>query len=62
MNQFGHIGTGVTAQFFSSGRSSYFIRSIIFDKYGENVSANCSILYGGSCNPNNERIIFKRKY
>ena len=38
-----------------------FIRSVIFDKYGENVSTNCSILYGGSCNPNNVKELFSKE-
>ena len=55
------IGTGVTASSPQAEEIHAFIRSIIFDKYGMNVSANCSILYGGSCNPNNAKELFSKE-
>ena len=55
------IGTGVTASSTQAEEVHAFIRSIILDKYGENVSVNCSILYGGSCNPNNARELFSKE-
>ena len=54
------IGTGVTASSFQAEEVHAFIRYLIFDKYGENVSSNCSILYGGSCNPNNAKELFSK--
>ena len=55
------IGTGVTASSHQAEEIHAFIRSLIFDKYGENVSVNCSILYGGSCNPNNAKDLFSKE-
>ena len=55
------IGTGVTADSSHAEEVHAFIRSVILDKYGENVSANCSILYGGSCKPNNARELFSKE-
>ena len=55
------IGTGVTASSFQAEEVHAFIRSLIFDKYGDNVSSNCSILYGGSCNPNNAKELFSKE-
>lgn len=55
------IGTGVTASSSQAEEVHAFIRSVIFDKYGMNVSANCSILYGGSCNPANAKELFSNE-
>ncbi|MAO72436.1 MAG: triose-phosphate isomerase [Flavobacteriales bacterium] len=55
------IGTGVTASSSQAEEIHAYIRSVISDKYGENVSANCSILYGGSCKPNNARELFSKE-
>ena len=55
------IGTGVTASSSQAEEVHAFIRGVISDKYGENVSGNCSILYGGSCNPNNSRELFSKE-
>ena len=55
------IGTGVTASSTQAEEVHAFIRSLIFDKYGKNVSSNCSILYGGSCNPNNAKELFSKE-
>jgi triosephosphate isomerase len=38
-----------------------FIRSLIKEKYNEDVAENTTILYGGSCNPNNARELFANK-
>jgi triosephosphate isomerase len=35
-----------------------FIRSLLTEKYGEEVSAEISILYGGSCNAKNAAELF----
>ena len=55
------IGTGVTASSSQAEEVHAFIRGVISDKYGENVSGNCSILYGGSCKPNNSRELFSKE-
>ena len=34
------------------------IRSLIVEKYGQEVADNCSILYGGSCKPSNAKELF----
>lgn len=38
-----------------------YIRSIIADKYGDEVAENTSILYGGSCKPSNAKELFGNK-
>ena len=35
-----------------------FIRSLIAEKYGEEVAEETSILYGGSCKPSNAKELF----
>jgi triosephosphate isomerase (TIM) len=35
-----------------------FIRNIITERYGESISNDTSILYGGSCNPANAQNLF----
>ena len=55
------IGTGVTANSSQAEEVHAFIRGVISDKYCENISGNCSILYGGSCNPNNSRELFSKE-
>jgi triosephosphate isomerase len=35
-----------------------FIRTLLIDKYGEEVAKEISILYGGSCNPLNAKELF----
>ncbi len=35
-----------------------YIRSEINKKYGKDISENISILYGGSCNPDNAKELF----
>ena len=55
------IGTGVTASSSQAEEVHAFIRSVILDEYGKNVSENCSILYGGSCNSNNARELFSKE-
>lgn len=55
------IGTGVTASSSQAEEVHTFIRGVILDKYGKNVSRNCSIIYGGSCNPSNSRELFSKE-
>ncbi|MDL2247932.1 triose-phosphate isomerase [Bacteroides sp. OttesenSCG-928-J23] len=52
------IGTGKTATSEQAQEIHAYIRSLIVEKYGEEVAANTSILYGGSCNPSNAKELF----
>ncbi len=52
------IGTGVTATSDQAQEMHAFIRSILVEKYGEEVANSISILYGGSCNPGNAKELF----
>jgi triosephosphate isomerase len=36
----------------------FFIRQLIANKYDQNIAAECSILYGGSCSPANAKELF----
>ena len=55
------IGTGVTASSDQAQEMHAYIRSIFKDKYGLNIGKYLSILYGGSCNPNNAHEIFSKE-
>jgi triosephosphate isomerase (TIM) len=52
------IGTGVTASSAQAQEMHAFIRSLLTEKYGLDVSAEISILYGGSCNAKNASELF----
>jgi triosephosphate isomerase (TIM) len=52
------IGTGVTATSHQAQGMHNYIRSEINKKYGKDISENISILYGGSCNPDNAKELF----
>lgn len=52
------IGTGKTATSAQAQEIHAFIRSIVAEKYGNEVANNTSILYGGSCNPGNAKELF----
>lgn len=52
------IGTGVTATSHQAQGMHNYIRAEINKKYGKEVSENISILYGGSCNPQNAKELF----
>jgi triosephosphate isomerase (TIM) len=52
------IGTGVTASPAQAQEMHAFIRRIIMEKYGEGISAETLILYGGSCNAKNAAELF----
>ena len=52
------IGTGVTASSAQAQEIHAFIRIEIAAKYGQEVAANTTILYGGSCNPKNAPELF----
>ena len=55
------IGTGVTATPDQAQEMHSHIRSLISERYNENIAQNTSILYGGSCNPGNARSLFKQQ-
>ena len=55
------IGTGKTASPEEAQEMHEFIRKLIKDKFGEKISENISILYGGSCKPGNAKDIFIKK-
>jgi triosephosphate isomerase len=52
------IGTGKTATSSQAQEMHSFIRGLVKERYGLNVSDNLSILYGGSCNPKNASELF----
>jgi triosephosphate isomerase len=54
------IGTGLTASPEQAQEMHAFIRSNIETQFGKEVAANCSILYGGSCNPQNAKTLFSQ--
>lgn len=55
------IGTGVTATSAQAQEMHAFIRSEIDKKFGNEISENSVILYGGSCNPQNAKELFACK-
>jgi triosephosphate isomerase len=55
------IGTGLTASTQDAQQMHQHIRSLIEDKFGSNVSEEISILYGGSCKPENASELFSQK-
>lgn len=54
------IGTGKTATDEQAQEMHSFIRGVIAEKYGNEVAENTSILYGGSCKPNNAKALFAK--
>lgn len=52
------IGTGVTASSAQAQEMHAALRKHIAKHYGENVAQNTSILYGGSCKPDNAAELF----
>ncbi len=54
------IGTGKTASPQQAQEMHHFIRSLISEKYGKSLSAATTILYGGSCKPDNAKEIFSK--
>ncbi len=55
------IGTGETASPEQAQEMHAFIRSLIENQYGAEVSEDVSILYGGSVKPGNAQEIFSKK-
>jgi triosephosphate isomerase len=54
------IGTGETATRDQAQEMHAHIRTVLSDKYGEEIAQNCSILYGGSCKPTNATELFSQ--
>lgn len=54
------IGTGKTASPQQAQEMHHFIRGLVAKKYGESVANSTSILYGGSCKPDNAEEIFSQ--
>jgi triosephosphate isomerase len=52
------IGTGKTATSDQAQEIHAFIRSIVAEKFGNEVAQETSILYGGSCKPGNAKELF----
>lgn len=52
------IGTGRTASAEQAQEMHAFIRTVIAEKYGNDMAENTTILYGGSCNPTNAPTLF----
>ena len=55
------IGTGITASSTQAQEIHAFIRSMVAEKYGDDVAESMSILYGGSCKPSNSVELFSQK-
>ncbi|MBR2981269.1 MAG: triose-phosphate isomerase, partial [Odoribacter sp.] len=51
-------GTGKTATSEQAEEMHKFIRSVVAEKYGEQVADDTTILYGGSCNAKNADELF----
>ena len=54
------IGTGLTASADQAQDMHAFIRGFVADKFGKAIANETSILYGGSCKPNNAAEIFSK--
>lgn len=54
------IGTGKTASSEQAQEIHLYIRNIIANKYTNDTAQNISILYGGSCKPNNAKKLFSQ--
>jgi len=52
------IGTGLNASPEQAQEMHAFIRNLLMKKYGKAISSDISILYGGSCNGENARVLF----
>lgn len=55
------IGTGKTASPEQAQEMHAFIRNVIASKFSSELAEQISILYGGSCNPNNAKSLFSQK-
>ena len=54
------IGTGLTATAEQAEDIHAYIRSVVAEKYGQEVADNTSILYGGSCKASNAPELFAK--
>jgi len=54
------IGTGKTASPEQAQEMHAFIRGVIASKYSTETAESISILYGGSCNPSNAKVLFSQ--
>lgn len=54
------IGTGVTASSNQAQEMHAFIRSLFVQKYGAELANAVTILYGGSCKPDNAKELFSQ--
>jgi len=52
------IGTGVTATAEQAQEIHAFIRKLLSEQYSQDIAENISILYGGSCKPENAKELF----
>ncbi len=52
------IGTGVNATSEQAQEMHFFIRDLIWKKFGAETAADTTILYGGSCNSKNAKELF----
>ncbi len=52
------IGTGLNATSAQAQAMHFFIRNLISKKYSETIAQQISILYGGSCKPDNAQELF----
>ena len=55
------IGTGNTATPRQAQEMHFYIRNLIKEKFGLEISETIKIVYGGSCNKNNAKDLFKQK-
>lgn len=55
------IGTGKTASPEQAQEMHANIRGLLAAKYSSEIAESISILYGGSCNPSNAKILFSQK-
>jgi triosephosphate isomerase len=54
------IGTGLTASAEDAQEMHQYIRSLLSEKFGKDISSKISILYGGSCKPDNAKELFSQ--
>jgi triosephosphate isomerase len=52
------IGTGVVATPEQAQEMHAYIRQLIRDRFGDSISDDLTILYGGSCKPSNAGVLF----
>ncbi|MDA3779433.1 MAG: triose-phosphate isomerase [Bacteroidales bacterium] len=55
------IGTGKTASAEQAQEMHKYIRQLISEKYNQEIADNTTILYGGSCKPENAKELFAKK-